>query len=216
LPPRYFRRYGEETEGFPIERVDVLDQLKIFGDLRTRTRFHLRDGVQPVFQVVGAAEAQPAFYGGLRQGVGAAGTFTAIALSNPQGSGVIARPIMAGFNSSVSHEVAVTIRAFQSLGGAVTSVSTAFMDTRRGLVGASALNIQGSSDAANVFGVPNFPFTVSGNNTMQFLPINFLKALVLAPGSQLIVAGLVAVQDLFGSFAWLQEPAALATRGATP
>jgi hypothetical protein len=213
LPPRYFRDFKAD-DGFPIERADVLDQLKIFGDIHARSRFLIRDTVQPVFQVVGAAEAQPGFYGGLRQAVGAAGTFSAVALSNPPASGVIARPVMAGFSSSVSHEVGVGLRPFQFLGGAVTSVSTGLLDSRRGFVTTSALNIQGSADAANVLGVPFFPFAVPGNNTYQFLPIDLLKALILAPGSQLIIAGLAAVQDLFGCFAWLQEPAAQATRGS--
>lgn len=204
---------------FPIERPDILDRAKIFGDVHRRSSFELDRLVVPIVDVTPFNEQQPAFYSSLGVAAGGAGAFSAVELANGPLSKTIGRPLFATLKSSTAQDVGVFTAPHEFLGGAPAANGGAFDDSRRGVVtanpGSSVLTLRGSAAVANAAPAIRLQLTLQANVELVFQFADLLRALVVAPNVDLVFAGLTAVTDLKVNLSWSEEPAAQATRGLT-
>lgn len=221
MPPRYFRGFDAD-DGYPIERVDLLEQLKVFADLHARSRFLMADKVTPVIQLNPLPEQNPAFYSDLIQAAGGVGTFTAIELANGQFSKVVCRPLFAIVLTIAGPKISIGIRAHEFLGGAPASPpNVGQTDGRRGAGGVttSTGTLRGSAVVANLLADPVFRYPVPNLAAGQqgvVIPSDVLKNFVLAPNEDLVFQDSTANEAMEIGLLWTEEPATQATRGVAP
>jgi hypothetical protein len=199
---------------YPVERPDLLERLKVFGDVRRPSRFHLGHDVLPIVDVTPFTEQIPPLLA--RSFVAAvAAQFSTVALQNTSavfgGRRLNARPLVVKISANNGQiSIALVPTPFAAI---VQSVAT-FADSRRGTTGAVL-----GTDRGCIFGgvataavLPNqFVLTVPAGPDL-FLPDSLLKLIFVAPGVDLVIQQVGANQNLDVSIAWDEEPVAGVTR----
>ena len=204
----------EDTLGrIPIERVDLLERLKIFGDVHRMTKFTLDPLIVATVDVTPFQEQVPTFYASQFIAAGAAGQFSALTLSNGALSKTLGRPKVVQFDGAGIGSVMIALRPNPYLGGAPSAAFSGFTDSRRGLAtapGTSVLTLRGSADAANVAPAAFYEIVAGGGSIL--VPNELLDDWIVMPGVDLVFRATTAVQALRVSIQWSEEPIAQPTR----
>jgi len=205
-------RYAQVGGRVPIERVDLLDRLKVFADVHRTTRFGMDGAVQPIIDITPLQEQVPTFVSSLTQLNGGAGTNTAIALGAGAFATRIARLVTVKVRSPVVGAIQFFTASHQYLAGAAAAVQNMFLDGRRGTgttaLGTTAFLLQSSSAAGNAQPTNGgfFELFIDTINKDFFFPDSMLKAVVANPTTDLVFRHSVAVADLSATVVWSEEP----------
>lgn len=205
---------------YPIERTDLLDRLKLFGDVHRASRFGLEGHVTPIVDITPLREQVPLFYSVLQQAAGAAGTFAAVTLGSGNFIGRLARPLVVGVSTLTVGRLWYSHKAHPGLAGAPTAPANAegFEDTRRGLpdgplAGQQAVfHLNSSANVGNVPGTNVHFLDLDTINRTFYIPETILANMILAPGVDLYMSRREAVTDLQVFAVWSEEPSVAATR----
>jgi hypothetical protein len=199
---------------YPVERPDLLERLKVFGDVRRPSRFHLGPDVLPVVDVTPFAEQVPPFLSRVFVAAVAA-NFSTVVLSNISsvfGSRrVNARPSVIKITGGAG-QVAMALVPSPFI--TATQAAAFFADSRRG----TALTVLGSDRGCIIGGavtltVLSLQFVLNAPAGADlFLPDALLKELFVAPGVDLAFQQTVANGNLDMSISWFEEPVAGVTR----
>ncbi len=200
--------------GYPLERPDLLDRVKIFGDIHRPSGFGLHDVVQPIYDLTPTDEGQqPGFFGhNIANAV--VGQFSFVALSNPPGSKILVRPVHFGFRKGTAGAFALEM----VVGGAgAGNPLVENFDQRRGNIRAIAVNQAIATVTQGSFvGVGDPQYSFGASDAIQYFPLfdvsTFCKRLVVAPGVAAVLVGKTANEQVEGAWAWTEEPLQI-TRG---
>lgn len=202
---------------YPVERVDLLDRLKVFGDVRRPSRFHLGPDILPVVDVTPFTEQVPAFFSRSGQGAVAAQLST-YCLQNTSGifgpRRIVARPKTLKMSSTVAQQVLVSLAT--SPFAAIVQRTVRFSDSRRGIA-AAVLGVDRGCITGSTTQVGAIPSSEAlmvnlAANLDSYVPVDWLNLIFVAPGVDLVVQSTVVNLDLDVSIAWFEEPVAGVTR----
>jgi len=201
---------------YPVERPDLLERLKVFGDVRRPSRFHLGPDVLPVVDVTPFTEQVPSLLSRFQVGAVAA-NFATVCLQNTSaifGSRrVNSRPAYLTIASATAGSVRIGLQPTPF--AAIAQAIVGFTDSRRGgsaVLGVDRGCIFGGVAQLTVLPAPQVIISVPAANTTVFVPDQLLKLIFGAPGIDLVVQHNTVNTDLDVSIAWFEEPVAGVTR----
>jgi hypothetical protein len=219
LRPFWSHQNGD-GRAYPLERVDLLDRTKLFGDLHRISNWQLDRRVIPTIDVTAPAEAQPGFYGALTIGAGGAGTTGAVQLANLSSvpfRTIIVRPLSILVKPGAASDITIGLRTHQFLTGAPTTIpNNGLADSRRGIQaavggGLSQAQLQATANAANVLGDPQYRFD-AGAGVYTPVPLPLLQAMIAGPQVDIVVVCQLANTALQVSWCWIEETFPAVTR----